>query len=36
MEKSTEERKAQILELYGKVINPTEKLTKELKELGML
>ena len=34
--KPTEELKAQILELYGKVINPTEKLTKELKELGIL
>ena len=34
--KPTEKLKAQILELYGKVINPTEKLTKELKELGIL
>ena len=34
--KPTEKLKAQILELYGKIINPTEKLTKELKELGIL
>ena len=32
----TEELKAQILANYAKVINPTEKLTKELKELGIL
>ena len=25
-----------ILEWYGKIINPTEKLTQELKELGIL
>ena len=34
--KPSEELKAQILENYGKIINPTEKLTKELKELGIL
>ena len=34
--KPTEKLKTQILELYSKVINPTEKLTKELKELGIL
>ena len=34
--KPSEKLKAQILELYSKVINPTEKLTKELKELGIL
>ena len=34
--KPTEKLKAQILELYSKVINPTEKLTKELKELGII
>ena len=34
--KPTEELKTQILEMYGKIINPTEKLTKELKELGIL
>ena len=32
----TEELKAQILANYAKVINPTDKLTKELKELGIL
>ena len=32
----TEELKAQILANYAKVINPTEKMTKELKELGIL
>ena len=32
----TEELKAQILDWYAKVINPTDKLTKELKELGLL
>jgi len=34
--KPTEELKAQILEWYGKVINPTEKMTNDLKELGIL
>ena len=34
--KPSEELKAQILEWYSKIINPTEKLTKELKELGIL
>ena len=34
--KPSEELKAQILDLYGKVINPTEKLTADLKELGIL
>lgn len=34
--KPSEELKAQILALYGKVINPTDKLTAELKELGIL
>ena len=34
--KPSEELKAQILELYGKVINPTDKLTSELKKLGIL
>ena len=32
----TEELKAQILANYAKVINPTEKMTKDLKELGIL
>ena len=32
----SEELKAQILANYAKVINPTEKMTKELKELGIL
>ena len=32
----TEELKAQILDWYGKVINPAEKMTKDLKELGIL
>ena len=32
----TEELKAQILANYAKVINPAEKLTKDLKELGIL
>ena len=32
----TEELKAQILANYAKVINPSEKLTKELKKLGIL
>ena len=34
--KASEELKAQILDLYGKVINPTDKLTAGLKELGIL
>ena len=34
--KPSEELKAQILALHGKVINPTDKLTAELKELGIL
>ena len=34
--KPTEELKAQILEWYGKIINPTEKLTNDLKELGII
>ena len=34
--KPSEELKAQILALYGKVINPTDKLAAELKELGIL
>ena len=34
--KPSEELKAQILENYGKIINPTDKLTKELKELGII
>ena len=34
--KPSEELKAQILDLYGKVINPTDKLTADLKELGIL
>ena len=34
--KPSEELKAQILALYGKVINPTDKLTADLKELGIL
>ena len=34
--KPSEELKAQILALYGKVINPTEKLKKELTDLGIL
>ena len=32
----TEELKTQILDWYGKVINPTDKLTNDLKELGIL
>ena len=32
----TEELKGKILSWYGKVINPTDKLTVELKELGIL
>ena len=34
--KPSEELKAQILALYGKVINPTDKLIADLKELGIL
>ena len=34
--KPTEELKTQILEWYGKIINPTEKLTSELKKLGII
>ena len=34
--KPSEELKTQILALYGKVINPTDKLTADLKELGIL
>ena len=34
--KPSEELKAQILALYGKVINPTDKFTADLKELGIL
>ena len=34
--KPTEELKAQILDWYGKIICPTEKLTSDLKELGIL
>ena len=34
--KPSEELKAQILALYGNVINPTDKLTADLKELGIL
>ena len=34
--KPSEELKAQILELYGKVINPSDKLNAELKELGII
>ena len=34
--KPTEELKAQILSCYGKVINPTDKLTNDLKELGII
>ena len=34
--KPREELKAQILALYGKVINPTDKLRKDLTELGIL
>ena len=32
----TEELKAQVLDWYGKVINPAEKMTNDLKELGIL
>ena len=34
--KPSEELKAQILDLYGKVINPTDKLKKDLTDLGIL
>lgn len=34
--KPSEELKAQILALYSKVINPSDKLTAELKELGII
>ena len=34
--KPSEELKAQILALYDKVINPTDKLTADLKELGII
>ncbi len=34
--KPSEELKAQILDLYGKVVNPTDKLTNDLKKLGIL
>lgn len=34
--KPTEELKAQILELFAKVINPTDKLTNDLKQLGII
>ena len=34
--KPSEELKAQILALYGKVINPTNKLAAEVKEVGIL
>ena len=34
--KPAEELKAQILYWYGKVINLAEKMTKDLKELGIL
>lgn len=34
--KPSEELKAQILDLYGKVVNPTDKLTNDLKALGIL
>ena len=32
----SEELKSQILDLYGKIINPSDKLTEQLKELGVL
>ena len=32
----TEELKVQILDWYGKVINPAEKMTNDLKELGII
>ena len=34
--KNKRELKVQILALYGKVINPSDKLTADLKELGIL
>ncbi len=34
--KPSEELKTQILDLYGKVINPTDKLTSDLKQLGII
>ena len=34
--KPSEELKSQILDLYGKVVNPTDKLTSDLKALGIL
>ena len=34
--KPSEELKKQILDLYAKVLNPTDKLTNDLKELGIL
>ena len=34
--KPSEELKAQILALFAKVINPTDKLTNDLKELGII
>ena len=34
--KPSEELKSQILDLYGKVINPTDKLKKDLTDLGIL
>ena len=34
--KPSEELKSQILDYYGKVINPTDKLTNDLKKLGIL
>ena len=34
--KPTEELKSKILTWYGKVVNPTEKLTADLKSLGIL
>jgi hypothetical protein len=36
VKKPSEELKAQILALYGKVINPTDKLASELKQLGII
>ena len=34
--KPSEELKSQILDFYGRVINPTDKLTSDLKKLGIL
>lgn len=34
--KATEELKSKILTWYGQVVNPTEKLTNDLKEIGIL